>query len=449
VLAFNGGLAYYPDWGPGLRAAAEAYGPRLWLGVTDYAAFHADRAERAAESAGFAVVHRTGVNPFRSPLRRVATGPVRLPNATNGFVFTARPAGQGFAVARAGRPSVGALVLAAPPVRAGSLEPGQLGLVLEDSGAADSQPLLVLGPPGAAGPALPFWYRPAELTLAEPTGEHALEPHLAAEVWMAGGGSLEDHLAGLLPGLGELGALGVEAQEELLVAATFGPDPDELLRWATATLPAAVAPEAAAGYRGCAGTHVCRLLAATGPPPPARCRMLAQLALACGAAGHRQVAAELVGALQGGIKQGLPVPARDSDRRIAGGAPRRGGCSAQREADTLARRGEFAAAVEGWQAALAGAASPAAAAALYIKIAVGQLHLKRFRAAAAAAGAAAAAHPPCAPRALYRRAQARFKLGNIKGACADLVACLGDGQGGANPGAEKLLAKCRLLLDGD
>jgi hypothetical protein len=77
-----------------------------------------------------------------------------------------------------------------------------------------------------------------------------------------------------------------------------GPDPDELLRWGTATLPAVVALEAAAGYRGCAGTHVCRLLASTGPPPPARCRMLAQLALACGAAGHRQVAAELVGALQ-------------------------------------------------------------------------------------------------------------------------------------------------------
>ena len=96
---------------------------------------------------------------------------MRLPNATNGFVFIARPAGQGLAAPRGVRPGVEASVLAAPPVRAGSLEPGQLGLVLEDSGAADSQPLLVLGPPGAAGPALLFWYRPAELTLAAPTGK--------------------------------------------------------------------------------------------------------------------------------------------------------------------------------------------------------------------------------------------------------------------------------------
>jgi hypothetical protein len=51
--------------------------------------------------------------------------------------------------------------------------------------------------------------------------QRALEPHLVAEVGTAGGGPLDDRLAGLLPEPEALGALGVEAQEELLVAATF------------------------------------------------------------------------------------------------------------------------------------------------------------------------------------------------------------------------------------
>ena len=51
--------------------------------------------------------------------------------------------------------------------------------------------------------------------------QRALDPHLAAEVETAGGGALEDRLAGLLPWPEALGALGVKAQIELLLVATF------------------------------------------------------------------------------------------------------------------------------------------------------------------------------------------------------------------------------------
>lgn len=351
VLCFNAGLAYYPEWEAALRGllaldvadsghdedetrvseqanssgkqrVAAAVPKHCWLAVTDYAAYHCDRAERVAERNGWEVQARTTINPFRSPCRRTATGAVRLPNSTNGFLFLCVPRHPPQGCNTSARASAsGRMVRAALPIRAGCLEVGAVGLVLEDAGPDDSQPLLVLGPmdttvarkAAEGSPLPPFWYRTSELEIAdgglagrkETKGADLGQP---MSIRRDGSVAVAAELSALLPA-SMLAGLGAQAQEEALIAATFvDSDIDHIVAAATCLLPDVITPTAAAGFRGCAAFHLTRLFTATkmeslqrgtASEVAMRARRCGLLVLLCAAdPSNRIVAAKLLGVVQ-------------------------------------------------------------------------------------------------------------------------------------------------------